>query len=333
MSATVTVIASCSDRKRERERAIRLRDVGGGRWRSRVTRWWRALQSGRGDDRGDKLMSARRLYQGEHWSVVRELDRGGPLGAPSGALAGELTGNVSPCELWVASAGYGLVAIDARLHPYAATFATQHADSVAISAGDGPRAKEENQAWWQALTAQSGPDVGAPRSVSALAAARPHNPLIIVGSPGYINAMERDLLAARQELDSPDRLIIVSSAPPSECRMKANWVTTSARLQPIVGGSLISLNARIARKILRDHAVDELRASRLRALLAKATAKAPPRARTARKTVTDAQVARFIRQELAADPRQTHTRLLKLLRAGGWSCEQSRFKRIYQQIR
>ena len=264
-------------------------------------------------------MPARQLYQGEHWSIVREFDRG------------DLSGKGHSCELWVASAGYGLVAIDAPLRPYAATFATRHADSVAITPDDGPTAQAENQAWWQALADLS--DGVAPRSVATLAADHPRDPLVVVGSPCYIHAMERDLLVARQELSSPDTLIIVSSAPSPGCELEANWVVTNARLQPLVGGSLSSLNARVARKMLHEHAVSDLRASRLHTHLAQEITQAPPRTRAVRKPIPDAHVAGFIRRELATEPEQTYSRLLKLLRDRGWSCEQSRFKRIYQQSR
>ena len=317
MSVTVRVIASCAERKRSREQAIQLRNISARLGGDRVTRWWRALQRGKRDE----LHSARQLYQGEHWSIVRDLDRG------------DLMRMRHPCELWVASAGYGLVSIDAKLHPYAATFATRHEDSVAVTAGDGPQARQENQAWWQALADHAGPDVDTPRSVAALAATRPHDPLVVVGSPSYVMAMERDLLAARQELVHPDNLIIVSSTPPSGCRIEANWVITSARLQPTVGGSLTSLNARIARKIICDNAASGLRASRLRGHLARTIARTPDRQHTIRKPIDDVQVANFIRRELATGPEQTQTRLLKRLRASGLSCEQRRFKRIYQGSR
>lgn len=316
MSARAIVIASCAERKRGRDRAVRLRDVRTRHREERVRRWWRTLQRGPRDER----LSARHLYQGEHWSIVRDLDR-----------TTSLTTRVR-CELWIASAGYGLVSINAPLFPYAATFATRHADSVAVTRGDGTRAQKQHQAWWRALAARVGPDASAPRSVAALAAVHPDAPVLVIGSPSYIMAMEQDLIAARQTLIDPEQLIIVSSAPPSTCGIARNWVVTSARLQPAVGGSLTSLNARIARKILCEYSARELRAERLRTNIAATIAQMPSRKPPTRKAVADVHVASFIRRELATEPTLAPSRLLTRLRASGVSCEQQRFKRIYQQV-
>src|SRR5215471_4317930 len=71
-------------------------------WCSRIDAW-----------EGERRM-ARELYAGGHWSVVRGFSNARPN-----------------LRCFVISAGYGLVSIDARLAPYAATFALGHHDSVA----------------------------------------------------------------------------------------------------------------------------------------------------------------------------------------------------------
>src|ERR1700693_298574 len=75
-------------------------------WRARIDRW-----------EGERR-TARQLYSGGHWSVVRSLDS---------ALLG--------LQCFVISAGYGLVSIDASLAPYAATFAFGQEDSIARARG------------------------------------------------------------------------------------------------------------------------------------------------------------------------------------------------------
>jgi hypothetical protein len=48
-----------------------------------------------------------------------------------------------------------------------------------------------------------------------------------------------------------------------------------------------------------------------------------------RNRLSDEEVRRFIRQHREVEPAIRHTRLLKLLREGGFSCEQARFKALF----
>src|SRR5689334_9845918 len=99
------VIAACSDRKTVPvPRAMALRAVPGasmterfGEWRSRIS----AATT--------LKVEASRLYAGDHWRAVER-----------GVAALRRWG---PTDLWIASAGLGLVAADERIPPYSATFA------------------------------------------------------------------------------------------------------------------------------------------------------------------------------------------------------------------
>ena len=97
----INVVAACTDRKRATAvEPVRLRDVAAGP--DRVEAWWKRLASQPVRLRADEL------YVGDHWSIVRDLvslaNRRGFDG-----------------QLWVASAGYGLVPSDAPLANYSAT--------------------------------------------------------------------------------------------------------------------------------------------------------------------------------------------------------------------
>ena len=61
---------------------------------------------------------ARRLYAGDHWSVVQYLE--------DVAAASKLDS-----AIWVCSAGYGLIGIDTNIKPYSATFSSRHLDTGA----------------------------------------------------------------------------------------------------------------------------------------------------------------------------------------------------------
>src|SRR5262245_11141361 len=89
---TIHVIASCTDRKRlPVPLELRLREISGVRPQIRAERWWRRLST-----HESRNIVATDLYGGDHWSVARSL--------PAVAVA-----NGRSAQLWVASAGYGLV--------------------------------------------------------------------------------------------------------------------------------------------------------------------------------------------------------------------------------
>src|SRR5262245_44463156 len=98
---TIHVIASCTDRKRlPVPPKLRLREIPDARPQIRAERWWRRLSTHQG-----RNVAAAELYGGDHWSVARSL--------PDVAAA-----NGRSAQLWVASAGYGLVPANAPLRPY-----------------------------------------------------------------------------------------------------------------------------------------------------------------------------------------------------------------------
>src|SRR5262249_10951824 len=134
------------------------------------------------------------LYAGDHWTVVLSL--------PAVARAA----GFEP-QLWVISAGYGLVSERARLHSYSATFGRAYLDSVATCGG--AEAQATNQAWWSHLTNWRGPEQ-APRSLEMLVRQDPRAGLLVMGSADYIRAVEDDLLAAAKRLDDPARLVVIS---------------------------------------------------------------------------------------------------------------------------
>jgi hypothetical protein len=55
--------------------------------------------------------------------------------------------------------------------------------------------------------------------------------------------------------------------------------------------------------------------------------------RANRPSATDEQVKDFIRRQLAAGTKPIKTKLLQALRESGIGCEQSRFGRLYEEVR
>jgi hypothetical protein len=251
------------------------------------------------------------LYAGEHWQVVCGLE---PTAAAAGLAA----------NLWVCSAGYGLVSADAPLRPYAATFATGHADSVSADPRDRPR-------WWVSLADWKGPVPSAPRTLRDLARGQPHAVFLVALSSAYLAACTNDLLALADELVSPEHLTIISTGSRPGGPLARHLAPATAQLQPMLGGTRQSLNGRILAYLLREHAA-ALTHTHIRRVLGGLLAAAPPLARYQRATRTDQQVQMFIRRRLASEPEVTASRLLRQFRDLGYACEQGRFATLYNAV-
>jgi hypothetical protein len=134
MKPDLHIIVSCTDRKRVSvSDELRLRSVPAKPIEDRAKAWWFRLTRYKGEG-----IPAIDLYAGGHWSIVREL--------PESARHANLN-----AKLWVISAGYGLVPATACLHPYSATFAGSHPDTVTVSENNGSPRRELLQKWWSTL--------------------------------------------------------------------------------------------------------------------------------------------------------------------------------------
>ncbi len=303
----VQLVVACANRKTQPvPGSLRLRHVVDASSAGRAAQWIDQLERST-----EPTLPARQLYAGEHWQVVRGLE-------PTAAAAG------LDASLWVCSAGYGLVSAEAPLRPYAATFATGHADSVSVDPRDRPR-------WWASLADWKGPVPSAPRTLRDLGRGQPHAVFLVALSSAYLAACTNDLLALADELASSEQLTIISTGTRSSGPLARHLAPASAQLQPVHGGTRQSLNARILAYLLREHAA-ALTYTHIRRVLGGLLAAAPPLVRYQRAPRTDQQVRMFIRRRLAGEPEVTAARLLREFRDLGYACEQGRFAALYRAV-
>jgi hypothetical protein len=299
---SVPVVVGCSDRKRglASESCLlrnHLSDDPSGRLRT----WIAAL--------GDSPTTiASDLYLGEQWTVVRYLQRARP-----------------EVDLWVASAGYGLIPHHAWVRPYGATFAGGHPDSVDRSQWSEDLA---GKAWWEGLREWEGPAAGNSRSLAGLA--DQSDGMIVALSPPYLRAVQTDLLHALKVLGS--RLLVVSAGTrPDQTPLPLLPVT--GQLRTVVGGSMQSVSARAVGLILERIDVDRLDRPLAARMLGELLQAAPALPRYERTPLTDKEVLDFIQIELKADSSASCSLLHRSLRRGGRACEQRRFRRLYDQVK
>jgi hypothetical protein len=312
MRTRLHIVANCADRKRlpvPAEHRLGTHRAEGSR--ARLSSFIAALSSSRCES-----LEAKDLYVGPYWAVIREL----PAVAESSRM---------DARLWVASAGYGLVPADAKLHGYSATFRVGEPDSVARTA-EPYSVAEQVSAWWEGLAQWHGPS-RAPRRVSDLASAEPRARMMVVASPRYVQAMSNDLRGAAKVLGN--RLVIVTSHEfGDEDRLSRHVVDSEERLLAEVKGARPALHARVARHILAGAPQHGLDAGVLRARYREVAEDADFRRHPERDAMTDQELKRFIKQELRAAPELSYTRALRVLRDSGCACEQKRFKNLFCEV-
>lgn len=229
-------------------------------------------------------------------------------------------------KLWVSSAGYGVVANDSKLVSYSATFSAGHEDSVSSVDED-----EAGKKWWGCATASKN---GLGLSVASLTKSDPKATVLVVASPAYVEAMVYDLEASLSHVRERGAVFVISSRVPRGTELESNWIQSSGALQGAVGGALVSLHARVARHLILAMPPRDFVKENLAHMTKKLDDEAGPATkRVARSQMSDNDVVAFISKRVTADPKASHTRLLRELRESGQACEQGRFRRLFKQVK
>jgi hypothetical protein len=304
---SIQIVVTCSDRKRRQApHRLRLRSLPQRGDRSML--WIERLK-----EEPIASFPAIDLYAGEHWSAVK------------GLMNASLRSGFTP-DLWICSAGYGLVPANAELKPYSATFARGHGDSI-DGPGDSARVSSD---WWSQLGKWRGPAKGQPRSITRLAATRPRTPLLMVSSSSYLRALEEDVLGAGDILQ--DHLIVLSTGAKRNGGLREFLVPVDARFQHCVGGSRVGLNARVAAFLLEETRGD-LDRRRVFSMFDRASKRLPAIPVYERTPINDEQAIKLIRRTLRTNGPISATSALQRLRSEGWACEQKRFGDLFRAVK
>lgn len=240
---------------------------------------------------GVEAAPASDVYVGEHWSVVRRVLPG-----------------VSQCS--VVSAGYGLLDVSTPIAQYAATFQSGHPDSVA-------KGRDETLTWWREINRWKGPSGWRPSIIDANV-----DITVVALSSGYLQVLKSEIA----DLDPAQ--VIVISAGGSDSDLPRHRLSVGGALRLTLGGSLISLNVRVAAHLIdrlgegisRDSAMGEL--DRL-------TSEAGELPRFDRRRLNDQQVLTMIAEWRQQTPSLSATAAHRKLRSSGYACEQSRFRELF----
>jgi hypothetical protein len=271
-------------------------------WESSTYRHW------------EQRVTAKDLYAGDHWVTVKGFES-----------------SFFELDIWICSAGYGLIHYTDKVAPYAATFSPRHPDSVSMNlVGDIDSLSP--QKWWVGTSKRWKKQLkGRPRTLTALMATYPKRSTVVVASNNYMRAIADDLRTGVGQLRDSDQLVIVASGVKSIESLDENLLPSDARFQSSVGGARRSLNTRLAAKVIRECAKPP-RISELRKRYFKLLSNQPPLERYDREPMTDEEIRKFIKKQLHLDPSSRHTRLLRTLREHNKACEQKRFAKLFNDV-
>jgi hypothetical protein len=292
-SEALALVVACSATKQAvPPPKLRLRSVMDRDLAERAAEWRRRLSV-----TPTPTVPAKALYAGSHWRWIREGHR-------------RATEHFR-VDLFIASAGYGLLSSDDDVKPYSATFACGSLDSVWRGPPHGDRRTYLHD-WWQTLE-------GSARLREALTGQ--YQAVVFVLGANYVDALEEDLRYLHKSWADPDRFAVISAGS----RDLNGLLPINASLRGRLGGTTISLNARAFAWLAASVETHAFRFLPMAAALKSLSPPLPANVRSQRRRITDGQlfleIARIKRQK----PGISRSNALRMLRKAGIACEQGRF--------
>ena len=315
MQPLVNVVVTCSKKKKfPGFDQILFQNLEAPNLETAVTKWVASLRKSCLPG-----CSALELYAGDHWSIVREL----PQIAKSKGFR---------LQVWICSAGYGLIGLDSVVKPYSASFSGAASDFIGrLSSKD--KCQRPLQLWWELLSGWEGPGTAPERSITQVAKAYPDSPLIIAISEPYLNALTPDIQWAATQVRSLESLTIVSVGTKSSSELSEFILPARVELQSFLGGARNSLNVRILRQIINESDLFAPNLTTLKNRWSELCLNSNEPMGNFRQRINDDEVTSFIRQGLTQHPKASHTGLLRRLRDSGHACEQSRFADLFRKAK
>jgi hypothetical protein len=336
---TIHIVANCASRKRLPPVAS-LSSIHNTDLEKFSENWWKKLnnpplQSSINQNLFNEntgKLRAKDLYVGNYWSKIRQLPN----------IVNKFTEYDS--QLWVISAGYGLISADEFIYPYTATFTAGEENSVTQGESDRENRAKLLRKWWNLISNYSLTHSSNPRTLSELIKYYPNDYFLIVASADYISAIELDLIEGIQFLSSSENLLVITSKSfsneklsqyliPSDARLQCNSSCTENCRNHLLGrGIRGSISSSLAQKIIENTRIWGLNATQIKEHIGQLVEQCPSIIQHKRTPLQDEDVSDFIKLELNGIPSASRSFLLRKLRDKGLACEQKRFKRLYEEI-
>lgn len=184
-------------------------------------------------------VSTEDLYKGGHWATAKSIL------------------NDYPIDLWVLSAGLGLLHYKDNVVPYKATFAVGYDESIPLYSQEYV-GKSFHRIWWKEITNRSIFKSKHPTSILDLMKENKKDYYIICGSPSYINAIELDIIHGLEYLvDAKKQLLIITSKKIND-RLTTYFFKTNQNMAQWLKCNMLTLNISVAKYIVKEFTSKQL---------------------------------------------------------------------------
>jgi len=297
MSTRLNIVVTCTSRKTITPHPS-LRISSFTKTDKRADAWTDAVKAVNQSVKPDEKITPLDLYAGEHWKIAKSL-----------------TSQIENSrgwegELWVLSAGYGLLNEKAKIVSYGAAFSSGKVDSIVPNVD--VSSKEFRAEWWRKLIKLSTGKEDYPNSLEELGKRDLSSKFLIACSEPYLDAISDDLKSIP---DFFNRVFLISSSSLDQdlesCRIKSkNEKKRYADLKKFsygqlgnqthggpFAGSMMSLNVQIGEDVLKNinkHQFDREKLNRHFTDLLEETTRRPSNSR--KRPQDDDEVRRDIRE-------------------------------------
>lgn len=254
------------------------------------------------------------LYKGGHWSTAQTISKDYPI------------------DLWVISAGFGLLHNKDKVIPYRATFSTGYAESIPLYSKDYP-AKSFHRTWWKEITERSPLKSEHATSITMLMKERPKEYFIICGSPDYINAIELDIINGLEYLYVPKKQFLIITSKKINNRLDDYLLKSDARIAKFLKCNMLMLNISLAKYVIsyvNNNINEDL--SILAQEMSKQFYTLPERNVIKGIKRNPEEVEKYILTILQQQPEVSATKALRTFRDSGNSFEEKRFRVLFQSV-
>lgn len=310
----INLITTCTNGKNgDRNNTLSLSKYSSGRTPSDVliNSWCNALNDAIKDS---ATIYVEDLYKGGHWATVKSIIRDYPI------------------DLWVLSAGLGLLHYKDKVVPYKATFSSGYEESIPSYSYEYV-GKSFHKTWWKKINERSLFKSQHPTSISELMKKNDRGYFIICGSPDYINAIELDVINGVEFLIDPKKQLLIITSKKINNRLESYLFMSSQHMAQWLKCNMLMLNIKLAQYVLEvftDRKLDDL--SLLSQQLAEKFENLPEREVKKGVRRSPDEVNQYILNLVRHYPGMSATQALRAFRDSGNSFEEKRFRAAFKAI-
>lgn len=312
--SNINLITTCTNGKNSDSKTIlSLSQFSSGRIPSSVliNSWCNALNESISNS---ATVSAEDLYKGGHWATAKAIL------------------NNYPVDLWVLSAGLGLLHHKDKVIPYKATFAVGYEESIPSYSHE-YIGKTFHRTWWKEISERSCFKSQHPTSITGLMKKDKRDFFIICGSPDYINAIELDVINGMEYLVDPKKQLLIITSKKINNRLDGYLFKTSQKMAQWLKCNMLMLNISMAKYVINEFTSN--RSNNLNELsqqLSDELDKLPECEVKKGTRRSPEEVNSFISKLMHEEPGISATHALRAFRDSGNSFEEKRFRAAFKAL-